>query len=98
MIRAGLDLISHIGKDAVFYPRTGPPVSCTVWIDNAEEIMPGGYDALSESQVTEIRYLLSVVGKVAEKGELFIIDETEYRIESVAVHGDKGGIVKVLVR
>ncbi len=100
MLSAGSDLIGLIGEgnDAVFYPVTGPPASCTVWLDNAVEIMPGGYDGQAESEVTEIRYLLSVVGKVAERGELFIINGAEHRVESVTQPGDKGGIVGVLVK
>lgn len=100
MVQAGKDLINLVGEDtdAVFHPATGPPVSGTVWLDNAVEVMPGGYDGMAESQVTEIRYLLSVFGKVAERGELFVIDGSEYRVESVADEGDKGGIVRVLVK
>ncbi len=100
MIQAGKDLINLVGEgtDAVFHPATGPPVACFVWLDNAVEIMPGGYDGMAESQVTEIRYLLSAIGKVAERGELFVIDGSEHRVESVADEGDKGGIVRVLVK
>lgn len=100
MLSAGSDLIGLIGEDndAVFYPASGPPVSCTVWLDNAVEIMPGGYDGQAESEVTEIRYLLSAVGRIAERGELFVIDGAEYRVESVTEPGDKGGIVRVLVK
>ncbi len=99
MLQAGFDLINLIGEgnSAVFHPATGPPVSCTVWVDNAVELMPGGYDALAESNVTEIRYLLSEVGKVAMRGELFIINGSEYRVEAVTQPGDKGGLVRVLV-
>ena len=98
MRQAAEDLIGHIGSPAIFHPTTGPPVSCNIWVGTSDEQMPGGYDAAAESQVTEIRYLLSEVGKVAERGELFILDGSEYRVESVPIGGDEGDMIRVFVK
>ncbi len=98
LAQAGSDLISHVGVSATFIPLAGSPVTCAVYLDTEEDLQPIGFESTAEAQVTTIRYLLSVVGKVAERGEYFIISGTKYTVESVEENGDKDGVVKVVVK
>lgn len=97
--QAGSDIIDHAGVSAIFVSLTGPPpVSCAAYLDTEEDLQPVGFESTGAAQVTTIRYLLSTVGKVAARGEYFIINETRYIVESIEENGDKDGVVKVIVK
>lgn len=99
LAQAGSDLIDHVGVSAIFVALSGPPpVACAVYLDAEEDLQPVGFESTGAAQVTSIRYLLSTVGKVAARGEYFIVSGTQYTVESVEENGDKDGIVKVVVK
>jgi len=96
--QAGADLINEIGVPVTFVPLAGLPVTCVAYLDTEEDLQPVGFESTGAAQVSTIRYLISQIGRTAERGEYFIIGGIQYTVESIEENGDKDGIVKVVVK
>ncbi|MBW2342509.1 MAG: hypothetical protein JRF53_00590 [Deltaproteobacteria bacterium] len=89
-------IFDRLGKDAVFTPAVGDPVSCKVNLEKGSDFQPGGLDAQVWGSETSIEYRLAEVGKEADRDEVFTVGGTDYTVKDVMEND--GRFVKVAVK
>ena len=93
---AAVDIFNALGRDAVYQPASGDPVSLKVNIEQAVALQPDGYEARVYAEGDVLEYLLADAGKEADRGETFTIGSTTWTVQSVL--RNDGRFVSVAVK
>ena len=90
------DLFDTLGQDATYKPLTGENVSCKVIIEKEFDPQPIGSESQAWASRSTLEYRLDEVGQQANRGDIFTIGSTDYKVQSV-IEGDQR-FVKVAVK
>lgn len=89
-------LFNRIGRDAVYQPVTGDPVSCKVVIERDVDLEPSGFSAQIWGKGITIEAILAELGKEPDAEETFIVDEITHEI--LAIKENDGRFVTMVVK
>lgn len=80
---AAEDLFNRIGRDAVYQPIVGSPVSCKIVIERDVDLEPFGLNAQVWGKGITIEAILSVLGKEPDAEETFTVDGIIYEVQTI---------------
>lgn len=89
-------LFNRIGRDAVYQPVTGDPVSCKVVIERDVDLEPSGFSAQIWGKGITIEAILSELGKEPDAEETFTVDGITYTV--LTVKENDGRFVIIIVK
>ena len=72
-----------MSQAATFTPAVGDAVSLNVALNLVTELQPGGLEAQAWGSETTIEYLLSDIGREADRDETFVVAGTTYTVQDV---------------
>lgn len=88
------DILSKMGIDAVFMPQIGNTVSLKVLFGQSMLPQIEGI-ALASGSIRTVEAILSDIGQVPERGDIFVIESIEYVVDDVSENN--GYIIKCVV-
>jgi len=75
---------SDMSQDATFTPAVGDAISLRVDVAIETDFQPGGLEAQAWGSETTIEYLLSDIGREANRDETFTVNGVTYTVKDVA--------------
>lgn len=79
-------LFDQLGVDATFTPSAGDPVALKVVFKTELAMQPTSYETRSWQGSESIEFILDDIGREPNRGEIFTVDSTDYRVEAVTAN------------